>query len=201
MTPELCDEELVSRVKAGETDLYPVIMRRYNRRIYRTVRGILGNDTEAEDVIQETYVRAFHHLDQFEGRAKFATWLTRIAVHEALARARRDSRFDELDGDALSSGLPSPEREASNAELRERLDAAVDALPVLYRSVFVLREIEGLSTAETADSLGVTTKTVKIRLHRARAFLRQELYAFHAVRCARVVAAVMTRLRYGVATA
>ena len=209
----LADEEVVARVRAGETELYEILMRRYNQRLYRIARSITGSDSEAEDVMQEAYVRAYRHLDQFAGRARFSTWLTRIALYEAFARTRRRAMIEELDRD-LEGGLspahllagaePDPERQAASAELRRNLQAAVDSLAEKYRSVFVLREIEQLSTAETAQSLGLTTKTVKIRLHRARAFLRSQLepattpadlYPFHLDRCDRVVAGVFARLR------
>jgi RNA polymerase sigma-70 factor (ECF subfamily) len=199
---ELSDEVIVERVRAGETALYEVVMRRYNARLYRVARGILGSDAEAEDVMQEAYVRAFVHLDQFAGRARFSTWLTKIAVHEALLRARRRARLEEP-GDRLRTTDPDTEAQAANEELRRALEAAVDSLPQTYRSVFVLREMEEMSTADVASCLGITSEAVKIRLHRARAQLRKRLhektppraaYAFHLSRCDRVVAAVFARI-------
>ncbi|HKU23111.1 MAG TPA: RNA polymerase sigma factor [Terriglobales bacterium] len=206
------DEEVVARVLGGETALFEIIMRRYNQRLYRVARSILRNDAEAEDVMQDAYVRAYQHLDQFAGRAKFATWLTRIAVHEALARVRRRSRMQELDAepyggnmDPLSAKTPDPEQQASDRELLVLLQSAVLALPANYRSVLVLRDIEEMSTADTAEALELSEENVKVRLHRARALLRRELFAragaqrgnafsFMGARCDRMVEAVMRRL-------
>jgi RNA polymerase sigma-70 factor, ECF subfamily len=209
------DEELVRRVRAGETALFGVLMRRYNQRLYRTARAILRDDAEAEDVMQQAYVNAYTHLHQFEERARFATWLTRIAVHEALARRRRRARFEErgampeYDEDTmerLASKDLSPEDEAIRREMRGILESAVDAIPEMYRAVFLLREVESLSTAEAAQCLGISEDTVKTRLVRARAMLRQEmfeqagvsadgLFPLHLSRCDRVVAEVFARLR------
>jgi RNA polymerase sigma-70 factor (ECF subfamily) len=210
----LSDEEVVRRVRAGEAPLFEVLMRRYNRRLYRVARAILRNDAEAEDVMQHAYVEGYLHIGQFAGRAAFATWLTKIAVYEALARVRRRGkevlvdRLPETDEDAmraLKSPWPDPEQQALQGEVRSLLEAAIDSLPLAYRSVFVLREIEGLSTAESAECLDVSEEVVKTRLHRARALLREELlaragvaastaFSFHLSRCDRVVAAVFERV-------
>jgi RNA polymerase sigma-70 factor (ECF subfamily) len=205
------DEEIVERVRAGETGLFEIIMRRYNQRLYRVTMGILRNSEEAEDVMQDAYVRAYQHLDQFAGRAKFATWLTRIALHEALARAKRGARFQELDEtseatmDAFSTASHTPEQQASKAELLSLLEEAIAGLPVRYRSVLMMRDLEEMSTAETAECLGIREENVKVRLHRARALVRKSLYQragansaaafqFHAVRCDRVVRNVFARI-------
>lgn len=209
------DEELARRVGAGETALFEVLMRRCNARVYRAVRALVRDEDEAEDVMQQAYVLAFTHLDQFQGSARFSTWLIRIAVNEALQHLRKRSRLVAIDGgtDAeLEAGMkllerdtPDPERQTSERELSRLLEATIDALPVPYRMVFMLREVDGLSTAETAEVLSVTQDVVKTRLHRARALLRdaletrlggqlQEVFAFQAPRCDRVVAAVMARL-------
>jgi RNA polymerase sigma-70 factor (ECF subfamily) len=210
----ISDDEVVRRVRAGEIGLFEVVMRRHNQRLYRVARAILGNDAEAEDVTQQAYVNAYRHLDQFAGRALFSTWLTRIAVHEALARARRRGRFDdreavhERDGDimgALKSTEPDPERLALSGELRALLESAIEALPEHYRAVFMMREVEGMSTAESAECLDITEETAKTRLHRARKLLRDTLYeragiesaaafSFEAPRCDRVVAAVFDQI-------
>ncbi len=209
---QLSDEEVVERVLAGDRALFEVVMRRYNQRLYRIARAILRDDAEAEDVMQETYVRAYQHLGQFAGRAKFSTWLSRIAVHEALARARRRQRFEEFDSMPDDSDYQprlslsdSPEHQASGAELRGILEEAIATLPLKYRTVFVMREVEELTTEETAQSLEVSEENVKVRLHRAKAMLRRELFAragavssqaylFPATRCDRVVAAVLARI-------
>jgi RNA polymerase sigma-70 factor (ECF subfamily) len=208
----ISDEEVVRRVRAGEHELFEILMRRYNQRLYRVARSIVKNEAEAEDVMQQAYVSAYTHLEQFAERARFSTWLTRIAVYEALGRLRRRRRVREVEvaeneemGVPLRSGEPSPEQQALGGELRRLLEQAVDALPRTSRSAFVLREIEGLSTVEAAECLGVSDEVVKTRLHRARRQLRQELldragiagreaFAFHATRCDSIVSAVFARL-------
>ena len=211
----LSDEEVVARVLAGEMGMFEIIMRRYNQLLYRVARAILRNDGEAEDVMQDAYVRAYEHLDQFAGRAKFSTWLTRIAVHEALTRQRRGNRYQELEPmseqegnpmDRFASLAPNPEQQASNSEIRSLLEEAVEKLPDAYRTIFILRDVEDMSTTDTADVLDITEDNVKVRLHRARALLRKSLYAraglerkeafnFHAVRCDRVVKNVFERIQ------
>jgi RNA polymerase sigma-70 factor (ECF subfamily) len=211
----LSDEEVVARVLDGETGTFEIIMRRYNQRLYRVARAILRNDGEAEDVMQDAYVRAYEHLDQFAGRAKFSTWLTRIAVHEALARQHRRNRYQDLEPMSEQEGDPmdrfaslalNPEQQASNSEIRRLLEEAVEKLPDAYRTIFILRDVEGMSTTDAADALEITEENVKVRLHRARALLRKSLYAragmerkeafdFHAVRCDRVVKNVFERIQ------
>jgi RNA polymerase sigma-70 factor, ECF subfamily len=216
----LSDEEVVTRVLAGETGMFEIIMRRHNQRLYRVARAILRNDGEAEDVMQDAYVRAYEHLDQFAGRAKFATWLTRIAVHEALARQLRGNRYQELETmseregdpmDRFASLAPDPEQQASNSEVRRLREEAVEKLPDAYRTIFILRDVEDVSTTDAAEVLEITQDNVKVRLHRARALLRKSLYAragmeikeafnFHAVRCDRVVKNVFERIQQQVLT-
>ena len=211
----LSDEEVVARVLAGETAMFEIVMRRHNQLLYRVARSILRNDGEAEDVMQDAYVRAYERLDQFAGRAKFSTWLTRIAVHEALARQRRGNRYQELDlmsdregdpMDRLATLAPDPEQQASNSETRRLLEEAVERLPDAYRTIFMLRDVEEMSTSDTAHVLDISEENVKVRLHRARALLRKSLYAragmerkeafnFHAVRCDRVVRNVFERIQ------
>jgi len=209
----LTDEEVVHRVLAGETALYEVVMRRYNTRLYRVARAILKNDGEAEDVMQDAYVRAFQHLGQFAGRAKFSTWLTRIAVHEALARQQKAKRFE--DWDAMNESKQDkigpaplrldPESQTAAAEMNKILEQAIENLPEQYRAVVMMRDVEEMTTAETAECLSLTEDNVKIRLYRAHGMLRRELYAkaristaevfpFHAPRCDRVVANVFAIL-------
>lgn len=208
------DEEVVRRVLEGESPLYEILMRRHNQRLYRVARAILRDDAEAEDVMQDAYVRAYQNLASFEGRAKFITWLTRIAVHEALTRSRKRLRFQPLDpveesnGEIMQSApssVRSPEQQAYDRELGAVLEKAILALSEDHRLVFMLRDVEGLSTEETAHCLNLTEENVKVRLHRARARLRKGLYeaagattsrcfAFHAVRCDRVVKNVFQML-------
>jgi RNA polymerase sigma-70 factor, ECF subfamily len=215
---ELSDEQIVHRVLEGETALFEILMRRHNQRLYRAARAILRDDTESEDVMQEAYVRAYQHLGQFAGRAKFSTWLTRIAVNEALGRAARRTRMTELDfhpelsgrngGEimrTLRSEAPNPEEQVSHSELQALLQEAILNLPESYRTVLMLRDVEGMSTVEAAECLSISEENLKVRLHRARSLLRKHLYArtgasltsafsFQAVRCDRVVKAVFERI-------
>jgi len=207
------DEQIVERVLAGETELYEVIMRRYNQRLYRVVISILRNEDETEDTLQEAYVRAYQHLGQFERRAAFSTWLTRIAVHEALARLRKRGRVKPLSNDvdereiSMNPGsTPSdPEQRTSDAELVRILEEAVLRLPEQYRTVLMMRDVEELSTSETAAALNITEENVKVRLHRGRVLLRRDLFSrlrittkdvfpFMGERCDRVVKVVFDRL-------
>lgn len=209
--PVPSDEDVLARVLGGEIDAFEVVMRRYNQRVYRTVRAILRDEDESLDVMQETYVNAFAHLGEFSGRARFSTWLTRIAVHEAFARLRKRKRLEPLDETDsedrfMTSPVLGPENRASDSELRAFLEEAVDGLPEAFRTTFVLRSVEQLSVTETAEVLGIPEDTVKTRLHRARERLQSalservggalpELYGFHRPRCDRVVASVLSRLK------
>jgi RNA polymerase sigma-70 factor (ECF subfamily) len=201
------DDAVVGRVRAGELADFEILMRRYNRRLYRAARAILGDAAEADDVVQDAYVRAYANLAQFAGRSSFGTWLTRIAVHEALARLRRRGRSADLEETMpfVPSDTPGPEDTAVRHELARALENAIDALPPAYRAVFMLREVEGLSTAETADSLDLNEQTTKTRLHRARTLLRTRLassvsaslsdtYRFDGARCDAIVSGVMARI-------
>jgi RNA polymerase sigma-70 factor (ECF subfamily) len=177
----LADEEVVVRVRAGDTHLFEVLMRRYNQRLYRAARAILQNDADAEDAVQQAYINAYRHLGQFEGRARFSTWVTRIAVHEALSRRRRacDTPLgsgDDQQVERAVSAAPDPEHQAYAGELGALLASALAMLPHRYRSVFMLREFDGLNTAETARQLCVSEDTVKTRLHRARGLLQRKLH-------------------------
>jgi RNA polymerase sigma-70 factor (ECF subfamily) len=217
------DAELVARARRGDGLAFELIMRRHNRRLFRLARGLVWNDAEAEDVLQESYVRAYARLgDLADGRA-LAAWLARIVANEALGRRHAAARVvsfeehrargrvgDDGEGDATAasdpaSDQPDPERLAASGELRRLLEAAVDALPDEFRAVFVLREVEGLSTAETAACLALRPETVKTRLHRARCQLQEalgerllaaspSLFEFQGARCDRVVGHVLPRL-------
>jgi RNA polymerase sigma-70 factor, ECF subfamily len=205
----LSDSDIVRRVRAGEHALFEVLMRRHNQRVYRTARAVVKDETEVEDVMQQAYVNAFTHLHQFEDRSEFSTWLTRIALNEAFARRQKRQRAASSavdEGGALMERMqasqPDPERQAYAQELRRVLEHAVDELPDNYRVVFMLRDIEGLSTSETGAGLGIGEEAVKTRLHRARAMIRRSvsarvgaltgsMFQFEAPRCDRVVAAVL----------
>ena len=206
------DDEIIRHVLLGNTAMFELLMRRHNERIYRAARAIVRDEEEAEDVMQQAYVNAFAHLRQFQGSAQFSTWLTRIAVNEAIARVRRRGRYEVFD-ETRSSREPfmshdpseNPERLAFTGELRGLLEWAIDTLPDGQREVFVLREVEGLNTSEVAESLDVSEDVVKTRLSRGRAALRRvllertgasasEAFRFYRPRCDRVVARVLDRI-------
>jgi RNA polymerase sigma-70 factor (ECF subfamily) len=202
----LTDEQVVERVLAGDVPAFEVVMRRYNQRLYRAARGIVRNDNEAEDVVQESYLHAIRHLRKFEWRSSLATWLTRIVVNEACARRRRRGRGvpEELVGRAPDGPDIDPRRREAGMALREH----VDALPASLRVVLVLRAVEGLDTRETAECLGLSEEAVKVRLHRAREVLRgriaaelaselQSVYSFDGARCDRLVRGVLERVASG----
>lgn len=207
-TLPLPDEAVVARVLAGEPRLFEMLMRRHNRRLFRAARAILRDDGEAEDVAQHAWVQAFGHLASFEGRSLFSTWVTRICVHEALARARKSLRLEHLDPDTQQEVVMStgtPEQGASDRELRRALEEAIDTLPEPMRTAFVLRTVEGLSVAETAEVLGIPEDTVKTRAFRARALLQSRLeerfdalatgaFDFLGARCDRMVESVLARI-------
>ena len=204
---EISDDEVVRRVLGGERELFELLLRRYNQRVYRAVRAVLRNPDDVEDVMQQAYINAYRHLHQFEGRAGFATWMTKIAIREAAARNRRivAVRGEETMND-FPEPAPGPEERAVAADLMRHVEAEVAALPETYRSVLLLREVEGLSTEETAACLELSVDVVKTRLHRARTMLRDALYqragvglqsifTFGAHRCDRVVANVLDEIR------
>ena len=212
---ELADEAIVDRVRGGDTALYEILVRRHTQRLYRTIRAILREDKDVEDVMQQAYVDAYLHLDQFRGTAKFATWLTRIAVNRAIRNGQGERRQLALVSSDAGAELAiehtaarglDPEHAMYGHELKAVLEPLVDSLPDPFRVVFVMREVEGLSTAETAASLSINEDTVKTRLHRAKRLLRDqldrrlgpaasEIYPFHLTRCDRVVDGVMSRIR------
>lgn len=206
------DEEVIRQVLEGNTAMFELLMRRYNERVYRAARAIVRDEQEAEDVMQQAYVNAFTHLRQFTGAAQFSTWLTKIAINESLARVRRRGRYETFDDERsnvesfMSRNVPeNPERRAFTGELRGLLEWAIDTLPDGMREVFVLREVEGLSTADVAESLDVSEDVVKTRLSRGRAALRRvllertgatapEAFRFYRPRCDRVVARVLAQI-------
>jgi RNA polymerase sigma-70 factor, ECF subfamily len=203
---------LVRRALAREGDAFRTIIKTYNQRLYRIARGVVRNDSEAEDIVQEAYVRAFAHLDAFRGDSSLATWLSRIVINEALGRLRKRRRTVAMPENPQAEIIrfplnPSddPERTMAQRQILQLVERATDSLPDVYRTVFVARVIEGLSIEETADLLGVRPQTVKTRLHRARALVRKALddqigpvlldaFPFAGRRCERLTSAVMRRL-------
>ncbi|HET8734629.1 MAG TPA: RNA polymerase sigma factor [Anaeromyxobacteraceae bacterium] len=204
----LPDAEIVRRVRSGDAALFEVLMRRHNPLVYRTVRSILRDEAEAEDAMQQAWLRCYFRLGEFEGRAAFSTWLVRIAVNEALGRTRAGSRLtvvDELpEGEEtfMTEPVETPEERASVREAVALVERAIDALPAPHRTVIMLRDVQGFSTAEVAESLDITEESVRVRLHRAHATVREALLAqvrasareafpFLAPRCDRMVAVVL----------
>ena len=214
------EAELVRRAQARDEAALRAIMQANNRRLYRLARGILRSDSEAEDVVQDTYVRAFTHLDGFRGESGLSTWLSRIAINEALGRLRKAtpqvewSALPETMLEAqiiqfpLSSAAGDPEKSMAQREIQRVVEHAIDELPDLFRMVFIARVMEGMNVEETAELLGVRPETVKTRLHRARTMLRENVekkigpvvmdaFPFAGQRCERSTEAVLKRLGVG----
>ncbi|MEI8716314.1 RNA polymerase sigma factor [Mesorhizobium sp. ISC11] len=204
--------QLVHRALARDGDAFRTIIKTHNQRLYRIARGVVRNDSEAEDIVQEAYVKAFAHLDAFRGDSSLATWLSRIVINEALGRLRKRRKTVALPENPQAEIIrfplnPSddPERTMAQRQILQLVEQATDSLPDVYRTVFVARVIEGLSIEETADLPGVRPQTVKTRLHRARALVRKALddqigpvlldaFPFAGRRCERLTSAVMRRL-------
>jgi RNA polymerase sigma-70 factor (ECF subfamily) len=214
------DEDLVRLARTRDEAAVRAITARYNRRLFRIARSILRDDAEAEDVVQETYVRAFTGLDMFRGDAAFGTWITRIAMNEALGRLRRrrptvewetygsNRHQAEIINFPASAAGSDPEQEMAQGEIRAVLEQAIDRLPDAFRVVFVARIVEGMSIEATADLFGLQPETVKTRLHRARLQLRTELekqlgpsltssFPFDGRRCERLTETVVRRVCAG----
>ena len=186
-TPALDESVLVSQAREGDTEAFAALVRRYEGKIFRLAQHITQNREDAEDVLQETFMKAYEHLDQFKGDSKFYTWIVRIAVNQALMklRRRRTDKSVSLD-ETIDTGEDTvvreiaawgedPEQRFSREELSQILDGAIEGLEPIYRSVFVLRDIEEMSTEETAETLGLSVPAVKSRLLRARLQLREKL--------------------------
>lgn len=201
----------MARVVAGETPLFELLMRRNNARLYRAIRSVLNDEDAVEDLMQQTYVLAFSRLGQFGGGAQFSTWLLRIGINEALQRLRRARKWPQVEMESLGEEQTMDRQDAGpevllvRSELLRIVEGLVDELPPLYRTVFVLREVQQLSTAEVADLLELSPEAVKQRLSRARSALRSALeartgetlsalYPFEAPRCDRVVAGTFLQL-------
>jgi RNA polymerase sigma-70 factor (ECF subfamily) len=214
------DTDLVARTAAGDHGAFETLMRRHNGRLFRAARAILKNDAEAEDAVQDAYLDAYRHMQGFRGDSQVGTWLVRIAVNQALMRLRKQKResvvvsFDRPEPEDSDTSMEqlrdekseSPMAATLRAEIRRLLERRIDELPMTFRAVFVLREVEEMSVEETASALGIPAATVRTRLFRARALLRQALdremdlvtgdvFGFAGARCDRIVAAVLTRVR------
>jgi RNA polymerase sigma factor (sigma-70 family) len=206
----MADEEVVRRVIAGEKGLYEILLRRYNQTLYRVVRGYLREEADVEDIMQETYLKVYEKLHQYKGEATFSTWLIRIGINEALQRIKRAKKDPAhlASGMDLMTQLPdhtqmNPEKRTMHHETRSMVEGAIDRLPEAYRTVYILRELEDMTNAEVATLLGITESNVKVRLHRAKAGLRNALlehladvpaFEFGTHRCDRMVTAIMERI-------
>ena len=213
------DADLVSATAAGDHQAFEALMRRHNGRLFRAARAILRNDAEAEDAVQDAYLDAYRHMREFRGDAQVGTWLVRIAVNHALMRLRKQKRDNIVvpfqpgeseETSAIVDHIPderteSPTTTTLRGEIRQLLERRIDELPIAFRTVFVLREVEEMSVEETADALGIPSATVRTRLFRARALLRQALardvdlvtgdvFGFAGARCDRIVARVLEQL-------
>jgi RNA polymerase sigma-70 factor (ECF subfamily) len=216
----LPDSEIARRVAAGDQDAFCLLMRRHNQTMYRAARGILKDDAEAEDAVQEAYMLAYRAMDKFRGEAKLSTWLVRIVVNEAIARMRKRSRRAEvirIGGESeqdsqvaevnMDESTPEqPEQAASRAQARRLLETKIDELPDAFRTVFLLRAVEEMGVEEVALCLGIPEATVRTRFFRAKGLLREALsreidfafedaFSFAGERCDRIVAGVLARLK------
>lgn len=217
--PHLSDAEILQRIFSGDRDAFELLMRRYNRPLYRTARGILKDDAEAEDVLQDAYLLAFNNLAKFRGEASLSTWLTRIVVNEAIARARKTVRRAEIiqlgseppednataEASMNQSTPAQPEQMVQRAEVRRLIEKKIDGLPEAFRIVFIMRELEEMTVEETAACLDIPEATVRTRHFRAKGLLRealsseidfalQDAFSFDGARCDRIVSGVLGRV-------
>jgi RNA polymerase sigma-70 factor (ECF subfamily) len=212
------DAELATGTAKGDHAAFEALMRRYNGKLFRVARAILKDDAEAEDALQDAYLDAYRHIKDFRGDAQLGTWLTRIVINTSLMRLRRQKRdrvvvpFEDRQqarqdaGEVEDRKMESPSAATLRVELRRILERRIDELPIAFRTVFVMREVEDMSVQETAECLSITPATVRTRLFRARALLRQSLereigsatmdvFGFAGARCDRIVAGVLARLK------
>lgn len=215
----ISDQEIIRRVLSGDLEAFELLMRRYNRPLYRTARSILKDDTEAEDVLQDAYLLAYQGIGKFRGDSTLSTWLTRIVVNEAIARTRKSARrgkilqfgaewqseSDEDEAKMSQATIEQPDQAAMRAEVRRLIEKKIDDLPDAFRTVFVLRALEEMSVEEVAACLDIPEATVRTRFFRAKSLLREalsreidfaseEAFSFDGARCDRIVAGVLARL-------
>lgn len=205
------DAEIIEEILNGNKNAYELIMRKYNQRLFRISRSYIKDNDEVQDILQTSYIKAYENLRQFENRSEFSTWLTRIVINETLASLNRNKKItyynsneeEENKIQTLASYDLNPEEETSNNELKEALEKVIDNLPLKYRTVFVMREIEKMSIAETSICLNLTEGNVKVRLNRAKEILRKnlidvytenEVFSFLGSRCDKIVFNVMSRI-------
>lgn len=212
--PSLKDELIIDSVLSGKKDDYELIMRRYNERLYRIGISILKDDIEVEDVMQETYIKAYNQLNNFKRQSKFSTWITRIMINESLAKLKRKKKFErysEIEEEhfhgvpqhAYAANNETPEKQFLQKEMNTLLTSAIRSLPQKYQTVFMMREIEMMTVQETAECLNITSENVKVRLHRAKELLktnlktispRQEFFSFEQPRCDKIVDSVLRKI-------
>jgi len=205
------DSELIDKIIQGDKRLYEGIIRKYNQRLYRIARSFIKNEDEIEDVMQETYIKAYQHLKQFEGKSQFSTWITRILINQANHSLNKEKRVknhivtsSEDIPDIKPSSEPTPDQNLMNDEMKKYLEQAIDELPGSLRSVYIMREVEGLSVNETSEALSISIENVKTRLHRAKATLKDslfekakgeiDLFHFKMDRCDRIALVVMLQI-------
>ena len=206
----LNDDEIIARILHGEKDLYSIIVRRYNQRLYRIGMSIINDDAEVEDAMQVAYINAYENLGKFAFRSSFPTWLTRILINECLLRLKKRKKTISMNDENAENVMDqnkdpqTPVSVTVNSELRSILNDAISRLPEIYRTVFVMREIENMNVAETKECLNISEVIVKVRLNRAKAMLRDllsvqytkdDILQFHLSRCDRMVDVVMKRIR------
>lgn len=200
--PEASDEQLVAQAREGEARAFEKLVRRYNQRVFRTARAVLGSDADAQDAAQQAWLAIYVNLAQWNGSGPFHAWALRIVVRTCLRGRSLVTRMDELDDDTIEARSATPEDEAHRLEMRRVLERAVDGLSPALRAVLVLSDVEGLSGAEISEALGTSEQAVRVRLHRARRALRgafeerfeherRELFPFLGARCDAITAAVM----------
>jgi RNA polymerase sigma-70 factor, ECF subfamily len=205
------DSDLIDKIIQGDKRLYEGIIRKYNQRLYRIARSFIKDEDEIEDVMQETYIKAYQHLKQFEGKSQFSTWITRILINQANHSLNKEKRVknhivtsSEDIPDIKPSSEPTPDQNLMNDEMKKYLEQAIDELPDSLRSVYIMREVEGLSVNETSEALSISIENVKTRLHRAKSTLKDslfekakgeiDLFHFKMDRCDRIALAVMLQI-------
>ncbi len=207
---ELNDNDIIKEILNGDKDKYALLMQKYNQRLYRICKGYLKDEFEIEDIMQDTYIKGYENLQHFEGRSQFGSWLIRILINESLQRLRklnRQSPLNETDQNPKSMNpldYTTPETKSLNRELKYLIEDKLDTLPETFKVVFMMREVEKMNIAETAESLRISPANVKVRLNRAKEMLKktllesypmEELFEFNLVRCARVGENVLNRIQ------
>lgn len=211
VTDTISDSEIITRILHGEKDLYALIVRRYNQRLYRVGMSIINDDAEVEDAMQVAYINAYENLGKFAFKASFSTWLTRILINESLLRLKKRGKSINMNDETMekeiyqqhTSEVQTPVAKMLNAELKSALEESIRQLPEKYRMVFIMREIEDMNVAETQACLDISEENVKVRLNRAKALLKESLITFykkedilhfHLSRCSRMLDNVMSKI-------